>query len=153
MEGLPASNRIAPISAYRVHFCPLSSRTLERDVWTALLEFLLLLRLSCWITCLVRTPLQRNFAPSLINSKRAFSPSWLSTVMFSRSTTIARPPISPFPAFQALLSSATQGAISFPSRINRRSVRLSMTEILSMSFLLAHQEGQFANQTVTNISP
>src|SRR5258708_13060957 len=126
MEGLPALNRIAPISAYRVHFCPLSSRTLERDVWTALLEFLLLLRLSCWITCLVSTPLQRNFAPSLINSKRVFSPSWLSTVMFSRSTTKARPSISPFAPFHPLLSSAPHGPITFPSKTTRPPFRLSI---------------------------
>jgi hypothetical protein len=32
-------------------------------------------------------------------------------------------------------------------------VRVSMTEILSMSFLLAHQKGQFANQTMATARP
>src|SRR6267378_7754513 len=114
------------------HFCPWSSRTLDCTAWIALLESLLLLRLSSWITCLVSTPLQRNFAPSFINSKSAFSPSWLMTATFPRSTTKARPLISWLTAFHAVLSSATQGAISFPSRTNRRSVRLSTTEIFSM---------------------
>ena len=85
------------------------------------------------------TPLQRNFAPALINSKSAFSPSWLMMVTFLRSTTEARPSSSPLAALHLVLTSATQGAIKLPSRTNRRSVRLSMTETLNMAFLFAHQ--------------
>src|ERR1700730_5855179 len=97
-------------------------------------------RASCFSTYLVSTPLQRNFAPAFINSERAFSPSWLMTVMFLRTTTNVRPSISSLAVFHAVLNSPIQGAISLPSRTNRRSVRLSITEIFSMLFLFAHHE-------------
>src|SRR5882724_10625072 len=37
-------------------------------------------RSTCFITCLASMPLGRNFAPSLIHSERAFSPSWLMAI-------------------------------------------------------------------------
>jgi hypothetical protein len=99
------------------------------------------------------TPLQQNLAPSFINSRRAFSPSWLMTVTFLRSATNAGPPTCPLAACHAVLSSVTQGAISLPSRTNRRSVRRSITEIFNMPFLCAYQGGQIACQTLGTVSP
>ena len=89
-------------------------------------------RASCFSTCLVRTLPQENFAPSLIRSKIASSPSRLRVVRFLRSTISLRPPRSWQAFLQLVRSSPTQGPRRVPSTTSLRSDRVSTTEILNM---------------------
>jgi len=96
-------------------------------------EFLHVRRVSCFTTCFVNTPWQRNLIPSFINSRITFSPSWLIVVICFISITSSRPRRFALASSQALLSSATQGARSFPSTTSRRCVALSISEIFSIA--------------------
>ena len=104
-------------------------------------------RVSSFNTCFVNTPRQRNLIPPFINSRITFSPSWLIVVMCFISITSSRPRRSALASAHALLSSAAQGAMSFPSTISRRCLALSIERDLQHSFFpLAIRQG--AHQTL-----
>ena len=86
-------------------------------------------RASCSSTRLVNTPLQVNLAPSVIKSRRAFSPSRLMWVTFRRSITSARPRSWERAEFHVLRSSAFHGATNLPSITSLSRLWLSTTEI------------------------
>src|SRR6202795_5132432 len=98
-----------------------------------------LFRVSCLSTCLVRMPPRENFAPSLIRSRIAASPSILMTVRLPRSMTSLRPPSSCLAVLQFVRSSPTHDPMRVPSTTSVRCDRVSMVEILNISLLLRNR--------------
>ena len=96
-------------------------------------RFLLARRVSSFTTCFINTPWQRNRIPPFIKSRSRLSPSWLIVDMCFISTTTSRPRRSALAFSHALLSSAAQGAMSFPSTITRRCLALSTSEIFNIA--------------------
>src|SRR5262249_19457742 len=116
------------------------------------LNLLRLLRASRLSTCLVSTPQQENFAPSLINSKRISSPSGLIAVRFPKSIASFRPSRSRPASRQALWSSAVQGGMSLPSISKVLFEGASLIEILNMCLLQITAQPKCHRQTQTKRS-